>query len=87
MSLLEKKTLKERIEFLEKRCSNMPSYEYLAKRIDSMEWLIVKEIFTLKQKISELQKKIDSNETPDANELKEIQERLDEIEKQTLNSE
>lgn len=65
----------------------MPSYEYLAKRIDSMEWLIVKEIFTLRQKISELQTKIDSNETPDANELKEIQERLDEIEKQTLNSE
>lgn len=65
----------------------MPSYEYIAKRIDSMEWLIVKEIFTLRQKISELQTKIDSNETPDANELKEIQERLDEIEKQTLNSE
>lgn len=65
----------------------MPSYEYLAKRIDSMEWLIVKEIFTLRQKISELQTKIDSNETPDANEIKEIQERLDEIEKQTLNSE
>ncbi|WP_334097077.1 hypothetical protein [Helicobacter typhlonius] len=65
----------------------MPSYEYIAKRIDNMEWLIIKEIFTLRQKISELQTKIESNETPDANELKEIQDRLDEIEKQTLNSE